>query len=187
MRAWLHALLRKATCMQRLQMAWPEVLEAYLQAWQFRPTRAEPLYEIAHAYRLREDWALGHLFAERAAAIPISDDEVCERFASTSVEGQQSDTLLHRGVVGVRSEVGTVDLCGLGRLLGLLERPAQLKNRGAELRVDLSRAAVVRNSGLQLAQMRQRPAQAQVRVRPARVKAMPMPFTCRMPTINSAT
>lgn len=55
---------------------WPEVLDAYLRAWEFRPTRAEPLHAVAAEYRARGAYQLGHLFAQRAAAIPLPEDDI---------------------------------------------------------------------------------------------------------------
>jgi predicted GH43/DUF377 family glycosyl hydrolase len=45
-----------------------------LEAWQRRPSRAEPLYELAQAYRERGDFALALMFAERGLQIPYPPD-----------------------------------------------------------------------------------------------------------------
>jgi predicted GH43/DUF377 family glycosyl hydrolase/glycosyltransferase involved in cell wall biosynthesis len=45
-----------------------------LEAWQRRPGRAEPLFELAQAYREREDFALARLFAERGLEVPYPAD-----------------------------------------------------------------------------------------------------------------
>ncbi len=44
------AMQRVAQSMEMLGEPWPEVHEAYLRAWEFRPTRAEPLYDIVRHY-----------------------------------------------------------------------------------------------------------------------------------------
>lgn len=49
-------------------------VEKLLAAWSFRPTRAEPLYEIAWRMRRQRFWAAAHLVAERAQRIPMTDD-----------------------------------------------------------------------------------------------------------------
>jgi glycosyltransferase involved in cell wall biosynthesis len=54
---------------------WPEVQDAYLRAWEFRPTRVEPLYAIARRYRSDERYQLGYLFAQRAADIPLPEQD----------------------------------------------------------------------------------------------------------------
>jgi glycosyltransferase involved in cell wall biosynthesis len=64
-----------AESMSKLGEPWPEVQDAFLRAWEFRPTRAETLYEIAFRYRADERYHLGHLFAKRAAEIPIPAED----------------------------------------------------------------------------------------------------------------
>lgn len=70
------ALWRVAESMARLDMPWPDVQDAYLRAWDFRPIRAEPLYAIARRHRMEERYHLGYLFAKRAAQIPLPEDEI---------------------------------------------------------------------------------------------------------------
>lgn len=70
------ALWRIAESMARLDMPWPDVQDAYLRAWEFRPIRAEPLYAIAQRYRMKKCYHLGYLFAERAARIPLPEDDI---------------------------------------------------------------------------------------------------------------
>jgi tetratricopeptide (TPR) repeat protein len=70
------AMLRVAQSMEKLSAPWPEVQDAYLRAWEFRPTRAEPLYGIARHYRDEKRYQLGYLFAERAAQLPLPDDDM---------------------------------------------------------------------------------------------------------------
>ncbi|MUL68241.1 glycosyl transferase [Mycobacterium sp. CBMA 234] len=71
-----YALWQVATSMVRLGEPWPAVLDAFLRAWEFRPTRAEPLHAIATGYRAEGRYALGYLFAERAATIPLPKDDI---------------------------------------------------------------------------------------------------------------
>jgi len=49
-------------------------LAAYLRAYQFRPTRAEPLCELARHYRESGEYALAFLFARSAVEIPCPPD-----------------------------------------------------------------------------------------------------------------
>lgn len=49
-------------------------VNAYLDAFALRPTRAEPLCELARYYRERASYPLGHLFARRAVEITKPDD-----------------------------------------------------------------------------------------------------------------
>src|SRR5271168_3823147 len=70
------AMLRVAQSMEMLGEPWLEVQDAYLRAWEFRPTRAEPLYCIAAHYFNEERYRLSYLFAERAAEIPLPADDM---------------------------------------------------------------------------------------------------------------
>lgn len=70
-----YALFRVAESMAHLDAPWPEVQDAYLRAWEFRPERAEPLHAIARRYRVDQRFRLGHLFAERAADIPLPEHD----------------------------------------------------------------------------------------------------------------
>ncbi|MES5821140.1 glycosyltransferase [Streptomyces sp. RG80] len=52
-----------------------EVMARFLEAHEYRPTRAEPLGELAHLCRTQgERWPLAYLFARRAAELPPPDD-----------------------------------------------------------------------------------------------------------------
>lgn len=50
------------------------VRAAYLAAYQQRPSRAEPLCDLARYHRLRGEFALAHLFSQQAANIPLPAD-----------------------------------------------------------------------------------------------------------------
>jgi hypothetical protein len=69
-----YSMWRVAESMAQLDTPWPDVQDAYLQAWEFRPTRAEALHSIAHRYRVDGCYRLGYLFAQRAAQIPLPED-----------------------------------------------------------------------------------------------------------------
>lgn len=49
---------------------WNLALASYLDAFQYLPTRAEPLQEISHYYRLKEDYHLAYFFAKQGMSIP---------------------------------------------------------------------------------------------------------------------
>lgn len=66
-----YAMLRLAECMARLQEPWPDIQDAYLRAWEYRPIRSEALYNIAVKYRAEQRYRLAYMFAERAAKIPL--------------------------------------------------------------------------------------------------------------------
>jgi tetratricopeptide (TPR) repeat protein len=52
----------------------PAAVTALLEAWETRPTRAEPLYELAWMFRARGHNHSAHLVARRGIAIPLPDD-----------------------------------------------------------------------------------------------------------------
>ena len=72
--AWF-AMFQVAEIKQQLDREWPEVLAAYLDAYQFRPARAEPLYRIAVHYRWEGAFHLASLFLQQAAQIPYPADD----------------------------------------------------------------------------------------------------------------
>ena len=70
------AMYRLADSMAELGEPWPDVQEAYLKAWEFRPTRAEALHAIAFRCRVEQRYWLGYLFAQRAAEIPFPEEDL---------------------------------------------------------------------------------------------------------------
>jgi glycosyltransferase involved in cell wall biosynthesis len=70
------ALVEAAKAADRLGEPAGVVLAAYLRAYQARPTRAEPLYELARYCRLRQDFALAWLFASAGVEIPPPEADV---------------------------------------------------------------------------------------------------------------
>lgn len=71
-----RSMFRVAESMSLLGTAWPEVQDAYLRAWEYRPVRAEPLHAIAFRYRADERYLLGYLFAKRAVEIPFPKGDI---------------------------------------------------------------------------------------------------------------
>ena len=70
-----YAMFQIAVSMSNLGEPWPDVEDAYLKAWQFRPTRAEPLYAIAYRCRVEQRYKFAYLFAESAAKIPLPEED----------------------------------------------------------------------------------------------------------------
>ncbi|MFZ1102860.1 MAG: glycosyltransferase [Hyphomicrobiaceae bacterium] len=71
-----YSLLEIGKLSERLELPPATVTERYLAAYQHRPRRAEPLVELARYYRERKQYALAHLFAQRAINIPMPDDNL---------------------------------------------------------------------------------------------------------------
>jgi glycosyltransferase involved in cell wall biosynthesis len=80
-----YSMLRLAQSMAELGEPWPDVQDAYLRAWQFRPTRAEPLHAIAVHYRSEQEYQLGYLFAQSAAQIPVPEQDT--QFVRLDIHG----------------------------------------------------------------------------------------------------
>ncbi len=70
-----YSLLRAARCMQDLGHPFERVLSTLLSAHQTRPTRAEPLFELARHYRLAGEHHLAYLFAKRGCEIPFPEGD----------------------------------------------------------------------------------------------------------------
>lgn len=69
-----YSLYQIAVLGDRLGVERPLVLYAYLRAYEYRPTRAEPLRALAAHFRGTTDWAQAELFARAAVAIPRPND-----------------------------------------------------------------------------------------------------------------
>jgi len=55
---------------------WMEAQDSFLQAWNVKPDRAEPLYELARIHRLNENPRLGYLFSKAAMEIPFPEKDI---------------------------------------------------------------------------------------------------------------
>jgi hypothetical protein len=70
------AMFRLAESMSKLGEPWPDVQDAYLKAWEFRPTRAEALHAIAFRCRGEQRYKVGYQFARRAAETPFPEEDL---------------------------------------------------------------------------------------------------------------
>jgi len=56
---------------------WHEIQESFLAAYNYRPTRAEPLFHIAQVYRMKFNMpAVAYIYAKMAADIPYPKDDI---------------------------------------------------------------------------------------------------------------
>jgi glycosyltransferase involved in cell wall biosynthesis len=58
----------------RAALGRPDATGVLLEAWERRPTRAEPLYELAREHRQRGAFATAHMFASQGLEIPYPTD-----------------------------------------------------------------------------------------------------------------
>lgn len=71
-----YAALRIGMCRGLMSKPWLDIQQAFLEAWEIRPTRAEPLYHIAKIYRLMGHPRLGFLFAKMASELAYPQDDI---------------------------------------------------------------------------------------------------------------
>jgi glycosyltransferase involved in cell wall biosynthesis len=70
-----YSMLQVATLRQALGHPWGEVMQEYLRAFQYRPHRAEPIFQIGLYYQGQREYATAHLFFSRAMAIPYPAED----------------------------------------------------------------------------------------------------------------
>ncbi|OBK29819.1 glycosyl transferase [Mycobacterium asiaticum] len=99
-----QSMYRVAESMWSMGAHWLEVQDAYLRAWEFRPTRAEPLYAIAFRYRLDERYQLGYLFAKHAAEIPFPTEDTLLVSADTYTWGALDEAAVCASWIGEHAE-----------------------------------------------------------------------------------
>ena len=65
------SLVRVAESKCGLGLPWPEIIDDFLRAWEFRPSRAEAVYTLAYHLRQAANYQLAYLFAKMASEIPL--------------------------------------------------------------------------------------------------------------------
>jgi hypothetical protein len=121
------AMFRLAASMAELDEPWPDVQEAYLKAWEFRPTRAEALHAIAFRSRKEQRYWLGYLFAQQAAKIPFPEEDlfVLGYFAQVYAWRATDEQAVCASWIGKHTEAFT--LCR--RLIALADLPEPDRQR----------------------------------------------------------
>lgn len=103
------AMYRLAESMSNLGGPWPDVQEAYLKAWKFRPTRAEALHAIAFRYRLKQDYKSAYPFAQRAAEIPFPEEDLfVPRYADIYAWRATDEQAVCASQIGMHAEAFTL-------------------------------------------------------------------------------
>ena len=71
------SMLRVAMCKAMQDKSWPEIQQAFLDAYNYRPIRAEPLFHLAQIYRQKfNSPVLAYMYARAAMDIPFPKDEI---------------------------------------------------------------------------------------------------------------
>lgn len=72
-----YSLYRVAIAKALQEKPWHEIKDAFLAAYNFRPTRAEPLFHIAQIYRMKMNMpAIAYIYIKMAADIPYPKDDI---------------------------------------------------------------------------------------------------------------
>jgi hypothetical protein len=71
-----YSAFRIGMCRGLLNKPWEQIQQAFLESWELRPHRAEPLYQIARVYRLMGHPRLGFLFAQMASQMPYPSEDI---------------------------------------------------------------------------------------------------------------
>ena len=71
-----YSVLRVGMCMSNLGEEWAKIQDVFLQSYNLRPTRVEPLYNLARIHRLNGNPRLGYLFAKMGCGIAFPPNDV---------------------------------------------------------------------------------------------------------------
>ena len=71
-----YCVYRVAICKCLLNKPWEEAQDNFLQAWNLRPHRAEPLYQLSRIHRQNNNPRLAYLFAQQAVKIPYPAGDI---------------------------------------------------------------------------------------------------------------
>jgi glycosyltransferase involved in cell wall biosynthesis len=71
-----YAAFRIGMCRGLQSKPWLEIQQAFLEAWELRPIRAEPLHQISRIYRHMGHPRLAYLFAKAALDLPYPEDDI---------------------------------------------------------------------------------------------------------------
>ena len=71
-----YSVLRVAMCMTNLGEDWAKIQDVFLQCFNLRPHRVEPLYNLARIHRMNGNPRLGYLFAKIGCTIPFPAQDV---------------------------------------------------------------------------------------------------------------
>jgi len=70
-----YALYHRGKLLEQLKVPQEQVVAAYQAAYQYRPVRAEPLYELSRLYREQKNFAMANVFSSSAYETQIPNSE----------------------------------------------------------------------------------------------------------------
>tara|TARA_Y100000310_G_scaffold328080_1_gene395567 strand:- start:195 stop:1220 length:1026 start_codon:yes stop_codon:yes gene_type:complete len=71
-----YSVFRVGLCKMMQGKPWPDAQDTFLQAWNIKPDRAEPLYHLARIHRDNGNNHLAYLFAKSAIEIPYPENDI---------------------------------------------------------------------------------------------------------------
>lgn len=71
-----YSLFRMAIITVIMEKPWVEIQQHFLNAWAYRPIRAEPLFELSRLYRAAGNPRLAYLYASHATKIPFPQTDI---------------------------------------------------------------------------------------------------------------
>ena len=71
-----YSIYRVGIAMLLQNKPWSEAQDTFLQAWNYKPDRAEPLYQLAKIHRLNNNPRLGYLFARQSVEIRYPENDI---------------------------------------------------------------------------------------------------------------
>jgi len=71
-----YSMYRVGICSCLLENPWNVIHEAFLQAWAYRPIRAEPLWQLSKLYRQNGNPRLAYLYAKAGLDVPFPEHDI---------------------------------------------------------------------------------------------------------------
>tara|TARA_R110000824_G_scaffold116197_2_gene267578 strand:+ start:2293 stop:3540 length:1248 start_codon:yes stop_codon:yes gene_type:complete len=71
-----YSMYRVGICNCILERPWNEIQDAFLQAWSYRPCRAEPLWQLSRLYRQNGNPRLAYLFAKQGLGFEFPEQDI---------------------------------------------------------------------------------------------------------------
>lgn len=114
-----YSIYRVAITKMLQEKPWPECQDTFLQAWNVKPDRAEPLYQLARIHRINGNPRLAYLFASMGAEIRFPENDIL--FLSHDIynwmildELSSTAFYVHEYEKGWNATMKLIDLCEKG-------------------------------------------------------------------------
>ena len=71
-----YSIFRSAMCSGLLDEAFERTTLKFMESWNYRPNRAEPLHQLARVFRLNNKPRLGYLYASMGSKLPFPSEDI---------------------------------------------------------------------------------------------------------------